>query len=378
MPRSWSRSAGAGWKRRPEAGWSTSAPRLCRRRRCAATSRIPSVPRRFRWPWPGRWRSGVSTPRAPSTYRWRPPKARWCAPTNGGWWRSPEPAARRSAPLDLDANRVSPIFVLRPPSAEAHDFSRRLASRLSTRCDQRAAAEVDHRPRAGSCDLDLPAGGPQGDRRLLLFATADAQGMNMIVKASDEPPVRFIHEEHRRRAPPGTTCSAATTRRSGPAAALLRRRQGQEGGGRRPHSPERSSRAVSPQRLRKRLVGPVAAHGPGSPDQAGSLGYNGHFANGLTALFIACGQDVANVANAAVGITHFEVTRGREISTPASPCPALTVATVGGGTHLGTARECLEMVGCSGARESAPQAGGDLRRRPPRRRALHGRRHRQR
>ncbi|HEY4595256.1 MAG TPA: hydroxymethylglutaryl-CoA reductase, partial [Thermoanaerobaculia bacterium] len=28
--------------------------------------------------------------------------------------------------------------------------------------------------------------------------------------------------------------------------------------------------------------------------------------------------------------------------------PALTVATVGGGTGLGTARECLEMLGCAG------------------------------
>ena len=28
--------------------------------------------------------------------------------------------------------------------------------------------------------------------------------------------------------------------------------------------------------------------------------------------------------------------------------PSLTVATVGGGTGLGTARECLEMLGCAG------------------------------
>ncbi|HBL28523.1 MAG TPA: 3-hydroxy-3-methylglutaryl-CoA reductase, partial [Acidobacteria bacterium] len=42
--------------------------------------------------------------------------------------------------------------------------------------------------------------------------------------------------------------------------------------------------------------------------QGGTLGYNGHAANGLTALFIACGQDVANVANSAVSVTTFEVT----------------------------------------------------------------------
>ncbi|MFL6196039.1 MAG: hydroxymethylglutaryl-CoA reductase, partial [Thermoanaerobaculia bacterium] len=82
--------------------------------------------------------------------------------------------------------------------------------------------------------------------------------------------------------------------------------------------------------------------------QAGTLGYGGHFANGLTAMFIACGQDVANVANCAVGITSFEVLDGGDLYASVT-LPALTVATVGGGTGLGTARECLEMIGCAGA-----------------------------
>jgi hydroxymethylglutaryl-CoA reductase (NADPH) len=81
--------------------------------------------------------------------------------------------------------------------------------------------------------------------------------------------------------------------------------------------------------------------------QAASLGYNGHFANGLTALFIACGQDVANVANSAVGVTSFEVVEGGDLYASVT-LPSLTVATVGGGTGLGTARECLEMLGCAG------------------------------
>ena len=82
--------------------------------------------------------------------------------------------------------------------------------------------------------------------------------------------------------------------------------------------------------------------------QAGTLGYNGHVANGLTALFIACGQDVANIANSAVGITSFEVVEGGDLYASVT-LPSLTVATVGGGTGLGTARECLEMLGCLGA-----------------------------
>ena len=81
---------------------------------------------------------------------------------------------------------------------------------------------------------------------------------------------------------------------------------------------------------------------------ANVVGYNGQFANGLAAMFIACGQDVANVVNSSVGITDFEVTDRGDLYASVT-LPSLTVATVGGGTALGTARECLEMLGCAGA-----------------------------
>lgn len=79
----------------------------------------------------------------------------------------------------------------------------------------------------------------------------------------------------------------------------------------------------------------------------GSLGYNGHVANALAGIFIACGQDAANVANAAVAITSFEPTDNDGLRASVT-LPSLTVGTVGGGTSLGTARECLEMLGCHG------------------------------
>ena len=40
---------------------------------------------------------------------------------------------------------------------------------------------------------------------------------------------------------------------------------------------------------------------------SGSIGVQGHYANGLAALFMACGQDAACVAESAVGVTRFEV-----------------------------------------------------------------------
>jgi len=82
--------------------------------------------------------------------------------------------------------------------------------------------------------------------------------------------------------------------------------------------------------------------------QGGVQGYNGHLANGLAALFIATGQDVANIANSAVGITDFAPTAEGGIYASVT-LPSLTVATVGGGVGLGTSRECLEMIDCFGS-----------------------------
>lgn len=81
--------------------------------------------------------------------------------------------------------------------------------------------------------------------------------------------------------------------------------------------------------------------------QSGAIGVQGHYANALTALFIACGQDAACVSEASVGITDMEVTPEGDLYASVS-LPGLIVGTVGGGTHLPTARECLEMLGCYG------------------------------
>ena len=93
--------------------------------------------------------------------------------------------------------------------------------------------------------------------------------------------------------------------------------------------------------------------------QAGALGYNAHYANGLTAMFIACGQDVANVANSAVGITQFEIVpAGLYVS---ATLPALSVATVGGGTALATATRASSNASNCDAHGESPLCWG----RPP-------------
>lgn len=78
-----------------------------------------------------------------------------------------------------------------------------------------------------------------------------------------------------------------------------------------------------------------------------SVNNGAHFANGITAMFIACGQDVANVAESSAGHTYAEITPEGDYYFSVT-IPSLIVATYGGGTGLATQKECLEVLGCYG------------------------------
>ena len=82
--------------------------------------------------------------------------------------------------------------------------------------------------------------------------------------------------------------------------------------------------------------------------KSGAIGAQGHFANGLAAIFIACGQDAACVSEASVGITRMEVNEEGDLYCSVT-LPNLIVGTIGGGTSLPTQKECLEMMGCYGS-----------------------------
>lgn len=72
-----------------------------------------------------------------------------------------------------------------------------------------------------------------------------------------------------------------------------------------------------------------------------------HAANGITAMFIATGQDVANVSESSAGVIYTEVTPEGGLYLSLT-IPSLIVATYGGGTGIGTQKECLEMLDCYG------------------------------
>jgi hydroxymethylglutaryl-CoA reductase (NADPH) len=81
---------------------------------------------------------------------------------------------------------------------------------------------------------------------------------------------------------------------------------------------------------------------------AGVNNNGSHSANGITAMFIATGQDVANVAESSAAFVYTELRPNGDYYY-AITIPSLIVATYGGGTALPTQRECLELMGCYGA-----------------------------
>lgn len=247
-----------------------------------------------------------------------------------------------TARLLRDENRLAPIFSF-DDVGEAADFARRLPGFFAEL--QRVAGTTTRHGRLLSVDPVLLG------RDVAVhfhYFTGDAHGMNMIVKAT-EAACSWLAAQVPNRGFLLFSGLESEKRQSG---RLLAGGKGKTvtAGVRLPEHLLRAYLHTTPEAMvrlwRQTLLGHLAA---------GTLGYNGHFANGLTALFIACGQDVANVVNSAIGLTSFEVTAEGDLYASVT-LPALTVATVGGGTGFGTARECLELLGCAGGGKAAKLA----------------------
>jgi hydroxymethylglutaryl-CoA reductase (NADPH) len=100
--------------------------------------------------------------------------------------------------------------------------------------------------------------------------------------------------------------------------------------------------AIEEANTRKNLVGSA---------KAGSLGFNAHAANVVAAVFLATGQDAAQVVEGSNAITTVEA---RDEALYASVTFAsLEVGTVGGGTKLPTQREALDVLGVRGSGDPA-------------------------
>jgi hydroxymethylglutaryl-CoA reductase len=89
----------------------------------------------------------------------------------------------------------------------------------------------------------------------------------------------------------------------------------------------------------------------------GQLGYSINQANIVAAMYIACGQDAASVAESAWSHLALEFDRETEDLCVSSYLPSLPVGTVGGGTLYNTQREALEILGCTGSGSKGRLAG---------------------
>ena len=89
---------------------------------------------------------------------------------------------------------------------------------------------------------------------------------------------------------------------------------------------------------RKNLIGSA---------MAGSLGFNAHAANMVAAIYLATGQDPAQVVEASETMTVCEEVDGDLYISVRMP--AVEIGTVGGGTKLPAQSEALSMIDCKGA-----------------------------
>lgn len=240
-----------------------------------------------------------------------------------------------TARVFVDQNVVSPIFSF-DTVADAHRFAMDLPAHFEA-LRERAESTTRHgrllrvEPRASGRAVIVN----------FYYRTADAQGMNMIVKATEHAASWLVE---RGLAPRFRVFSGLSSEKRA-SGFLLAGGKGKTvvAGALVPAGVLQTYMRITPRDLVAVWHDTMLGH-----LQANAIGFNAHYANGLTAMFIACGQDVANVANAAVGITDYELTGDGDLYASVT-LPSLTVATVGGGTALGTSHECLQILGCAGA-----------------------------
>lgn len=89
---------------------------------------------------------------------------------------------------------------------------------------------------------------------------------------------------------------------------------------------------------------------------SGSLGFNGHFANIIAAIFLATGQDPGHIVEGSLGITTAEELDQGDLYFSIY-LPSLVVGIVGGGTELPAQQEALKILGVKKVVEFAESLG---------------------
>ncbi|TAJ10125.1 MAG: hypothetical protein EPO68_15145 [Planctomycetota bacterium] len=172
----------------------------------------------------------------------------------------------------------------------------------------------------------------------LVFATGDAIGINMAAHAAE-------------------LCSAELARASGARERYVHGQDVEKRSNARALVEGRGRSVVCEARIPRAALAELARVEPeqilacwrtyaAGYAQLGTHNWTVQAANGLAAIFIACGQDAAYLTESATGWLDFEVLAGDLVARV--HLPSLLVGTVGGGTGQGTAAECLDVLGVRG------------------------------
>ena len=189
----------------------------------------------------------------------------------------------------------------------------------------------------------LTAARPQvlGNRLIvqLIFTTGDAIGINMAARAADA----IAAEIERKTSAHGRYVHGQDVEKRANSRGML------EGRGRSVVADvtlTRASLATLARVTPEQMVAIHAAYAIGFA-QLGTHNWLVQAANGLAAVMLACGQDIAYLPECATGILDLQVTPSGDLYASAT-LPSLLVGTVGGGSNKGTAAECLALLGCLG------------------------------
>ena len=178
------------------------------------------------------------------------------------------------------------------------------------------------------------------DRRVVVqfnYYTADAQGMNMVNVATEKA-CDYIFKETGKSFNVRSNFSAVkkmsihnvfpTFGKSVRAEALVTKKE------------------LSKLKVRAKDVASTWHDGLSVTMKSGTIGINCQAANCIASVFLACGQDIADISSSHVAYSNFLETE--EDLYVEVYIPSLSIGTVGGGTGKGSQNECLRILDCYG------------------------------
>ncbi len=173
----------------------------------------------------------------------------------------------------------------------------------------------------------------------LEFSSGDAMGMNMITKATNEVCNYIVENLEIEKCV--IESNMAVDKKPAYINMILGRGKSVSAEVRIPEKTVKRYFMTTPRKMVDNYNGQMLGN-----TLAGVNGCTYHFANGLSAIFIACGQDAANVTDSSTGIINMEVVENDLYVS--IYLPSLVIGTIGGGTSLPAQKSCLDMMDCYG------------------------------